>query len=323
MEPRKEVIRGSFKTRFLVYGAQAACGYFSHCDQHARCVDEPEEQVSMVFITNHEPAKVLEPAVGAFHLPAIPVAAQFAPILRRSFAAIGAVWTDQVDVAPSQSLPKRIAVSGAVVDKATRTAPQQLLLQQRFDERDFGGAGTVEIDGQRDAVSVDQGHDLASLAALGFPDEFAPFFARAKLPSASASSQSILWNRSRSRSRRAHAFWNVPSSVQSFNRLQQVAGDGKIVGKSFQRAPDRNTQRMPSRHARGGTRGRPPRRPIVGCGNRSSITTHCASVSSSRGSVMDTAWFWARRGHHASVKIIGISPFIPIHTQVACQSDPF
>lgn len=276
--------------------------------------------MGMVFVTNHEPTKVLEPAVGAFHLPPFPVPAQFASILRRRFATISTVGTDEVDVAPPQSLSKWITVSSAVVDQPTWTTLQQSLLKQRFNERNFGGAGAVEIDGQRYAVAVDQRHDLASFAALGFSDELPPFLARAKVPSASAPSQSILWNRSSRRSRRAHACWNVPSSVQSFNRLQQVAGDGKMVGKSFQRAPVRNTQRMPSKHSRGGTRGRPPRRPIVGCGNRSSITSHWASVSSNRGSVLDAARFRGRRGHHASVNIIGMSPFIPIQTQFACQS---
>lgn len=169
-------------------------------------------------------------------------------------------------------------------------------------------------------MPVDERHEFGSLAALRFPDQCPPFFARANDPSASAWSQSILPNRSRVRRIRAQAFWKMPASVHSFSRRQHVGGDGKNVGKSFQRAPVRSIQRMPSRHSRGGIRGRPPSRVIARSGNRSSITSHCASVSSKRGSVLDAAWLRARRGHHASVKIIGMSPFIPPSTHFPCQS---
>jgi hypothetical protein len=70
-------------------------------------------------------------------------------------------------------------------------------------------------------------------------------------------------------------------------RRQHVAGDGKYVGKSFQRAPLFNTQRIPSRQGRGGIGGRPPAAVISLTGKRSSIRCHCPSVSCGLGSVLD------------------------------------
>ncbi|MEZ6050348.1 MAG: hypothetical protein R3C02_03010 [Planctomycetaceae bacterium] len=57
--------------------------------------------------------------------------------------------------------------------------------------------------------------------------------------------------------------------VESSNCRQQVTSERYSLGKSFQRAPARNTHRMPSRQGRGGIGGRPPA--DVRCGGREQV----------------------------------------------------
>jgi hypothetical protein len=66
-----------------------------------------------------------------------------------------------------------------------------------------------------------------------------------------------------------------------------VLGEGKCLGRSFQRAPLRRIQRTPSTQGRVGARGRPPLAEGAGSGNRSLIKNHCSSVSSGWGSILD------------------------------------
>jgi hypothetical protein len=142
---------------------------------------------------------------------------------------------------------------------------------------------------QRQSRVIGQDHDLGSLAAFGLADAFPPFFAEANVPSAMAWSRSIWPARSRRRSRRDHACFSTPLLVQASNRRQQVLGDGKQGGKSFQRAPVRSTQQIPSKQDRDGAGGRPPSGERGKSGKRSEINDHCSSLSSNVGSFVNPA----------------------------------
>jgi hypothetical protein len=72
----------------------------------------------------------------------------------------------------------------------------------------------------------------------------------------------------------------TPCSSQSRRRRQQVLGEGYCRGRSFQRAPERSTQRMPSKQARWPMGVRPPALPGLTRGSNGSIYFHCSSVSS-------------------------------------------
>jgi hypothetical protein len=124
-------------------------------------------------------------------------------------------------------------------------------------------------------VAIDEEHDLRPLAALRLADTKPPFLAGENVPSAIASSKRSDFIPSSRWSSRRQAIWKIPLWVHSRSRRQQVAGDGKYVGKSFHRAPLLNTQRIPSKHGRGGTGGRPPTFFILLTGNRSAIRSHC------------------------------------------------
>ena len=124
------------------------------------------------------------------------------------------------------------------------------------------------------------------------------------------SCQSIRLNRSSLPKSRSQAAWKTPLRVQSRCRLQQVAGEGYRSGKSFHRLPDVRIQRIPSRHARDDTRGRPPNAEAGGLANKSAIRSHWASERNVGGAVLDPVQFDRRRGGHRNrVMIMSVSPF--------------
>jgi hypothetical protein len=131
------------------------------------------------------------------------------------------------------------------------------------------------VDSQRNTLAVDHHHPLRALAAFGFPDSVAPFFAGAKLPSTKLSLQSSWPRRSSSARNCRHILSQMPSSSHRCNRRQQVAGlTPKSDGRSRQRAPVLSTQRMPSRTARLSFQGRPA---LEYCGSNGSSLAHCLS----------------------------------------------
>jgi hypothetical protein len=144
------------------------------------------------------------------------------------------------------------------------------------------------VDSQRNTLAVDHHHPLCAFPPLGLPgtarqgrcaNPKPPFLAGAKLPSTKASLQSS-WPRSSSVPRKARQISSQTScSSHCCNRRQQVDGLGYLSGKSCQRAPVRNTHRMPSSTARLGAQGRPPFLDFGSSGSRGSISFHCFSVS--------------------------------------------
>src|SRR6476660_8067324 len=99
--------------------------------------------------------------------------------------------TNQFDAAVSQSLSQGITVGSPVIDQPVRYMRCIGLIEQWLDQRNFGGVGGVYVDCERQAVPVDQDHELAAFAALGGTNAIAPFFAAANVPSAKPSFQLI------------------------------------------------------------------------------------------------------------------------------------
>jgi hypothetical protein len=57
--------------------------------------------------------------------------------------------TDQLDVASGQSLTKRIAFGGSVVDQTVGYEESDRLVEQRLNESDLGGTCAIDINSQR------------------------------------------------------------------------------------------------------------------------------------------------------------------------------
>jgi hypothetical protein len=185
---------------------------------------------------------------------------------------------------------------------------------------DFATVGGRRVGRQRRPVRIDQEHEARAVSFVRAADPVAPFFARENEPSPMDSCQSIRLNRSSLPKSRSQAAWKTPLRVQSRCRLQQVAGEGYRSGKSFHRLPDVRIQRIPSRHPRDDTRGRPPNAEAGGLANKSAIRSHWASERNAGGAVLDPVQFDRRRGGHRNrVMIMSVSPFTDHGMQSACQ----
>ncbi len=261
----------------------------SQHNNQARKLNESVEQVGVMLVPSYQPSEVLDPTDRSLHFPATAISTQFATILRRRLLPVAAMRANQVDAATLQPHSQRITVGGRVVDQTARLSSQNSRFQELLDERYFVRAGAGRVDAQRETFRVGENHDLGSFAALRLANLFTPFFAEANVPSAKDSSWFTRPWRSSKRISRAHAFPQTPLSVHCRWRRQQVEAEGKRLGKSFQRAPLRSIQRMPSTQGRDGVTGRPPWGPTGGSGNKSAISCHCSSVSSNSGSVVDPA----------------------------------
>lgn len=235
------------------------------------------------LVAHDQPTEVSQPGKGAFDFPPPSVTSQCSPILGRRFSSVAAMWADQLDAPLLETVAQRVAVVGAVGDEALGLAPGPAsssswhphLGQRPLDQLHLCRRGAVQVVSQRNTLAVDHHHPLGALAALGFADALAPFLAGAKLPSMKLSLQSSWPRRSSSARNCRHTLSQMPSASHWWRRRQQVAGlTPKSEGRSRQRAPVRNTQRMPSSTARLSFHGRPA---LEYCGKSGSSLAHCLS----------------------------------------------
>ncbi len=241
-----------------------------------------------MLMTHKQSAELTKPGVGALHDPAASVAAHLASIFIAPPFVVLAVGRNQLDGPLLQSFTQRVGIVASVGDYAFRFLPRPALrprdadfLKRGFRKRNFCRRGTFQPNSQRKTLTVDQYHPLRSLAALGFTDRIAPFFAGAKLPSRNVSSHFSKPSASNAPNKARHASSHTPSSCHCFSRRQQVAGEGYSSGRNRHAAPVCRIHRMPSKQARFDAHGR-PRLSFLrrGSGNNGSINSHCSSVNS-------------------------------------------
>jgi hypothetical protein len=243
--------------------------------------------IDLMFIPHDQSSEVANPGDAPFHLPASLVASQLPSILRSWLATVGFVWTDQLNATPLQTSSQWIGIGGFVVNQPrgilawpAATPGDRYFFQGRFDQRRFVGGRRGKLNSQRNTLAACHHHPLRTLSAFGFADAVAPFFAGANEPSAKVSSQLIRPASSSSPRNLRQISSQTPCSSQSRRRRQQVLGDGYRAGKSFQRAPDLSTHKIPWKHGRFSARGRPPLAEGLDRGSSGSIFFHCSSVSS-------------------------------------------
>jgi hypothetical protein len=240
-------------------------------------------------MTDKQPAELPEPCVGAFDDPTSLVASEFSTVLVLFPLVVLPVRNDKFDASLLEPFAQRIGVVGPVGDhpfwllsRTTFGAGDVDFGERGFRKRNFCRRGTLEPNSQRKTATVDQYHPLRALAALGFTDGGAPFFAGAKLPSRNVSSHCSRPSPSSAPSSARQASSHTSCSSHCFNRRQQVAGEGYLSGRKRHAAPVCNTHSMPSRQARLDAHGRPRfslRR--FGSGSRGSIISYCASFNNS------------------------------------------
>jgi hypothetical protein len=242
--------------------------------------------VEAVFVAHREAAEAQQPADRALDDPPPPIPPQLAPVLE-AVPAVAPVWHDQVDAPLAEPLPELMTVVAAIGNQTRglllrppRAGARDRHLGERgLGELDFRPVGRRKVHAERKTRAVDQYHELCALTLACEADASAPFFAGAKVASRKASLQSSCPRPSRSLRKARQIASHTSCRSHSASRRQHVAGLGYRAGRSAQRAPVRNTQRMPSRQPRSSARGRPPFGYRLGFGNSGAIRAHCASVS--------------------------------------------
>ena len=266
----------------------------------------------MTLPAHDQAAKIAIPSERALNFPPALGAPQLAATLQWRLHPITAMGTAQLNTPRGQPLPQGIRVASFVIDDPLRVlaGPPGAMaghgngVQGRLQQGHFGRGRRVQEVSQRNTLAVAHHHPLRTRAAFRLPDARPPFFAGAKRPSANASDQSS-WPCASSWARKARqALSHTPCSSQSRRRRQQVLGEGNRSGRSCQRAPVRQTQRMPSHTGRFGIGLGPPHGEALSSGSNGAIVAHCAAVSSEWSLAMHGTPFTAydSRGvpHHAT-----------------------
>lgn len=246
-------------------------------------MNKSSEDLDVPVVAHDKTAEVSNPRDGAFNLPSFSVPSQCPPVLPLWTDAIAFVRRNLFDVPAPQPFAQCIAVVGFVRDEplGVLTGATGLTIahangaQGLFGELDFRRAGRVDGNSQRNTLTVCQYHKLCALAALRFSDAQAPFFAGLKVPSTNASLQSSRSRSFNSVKKVRQIFSHISWSIQRFKRRQHVLGLGYRSGKSCQRAPVRNTHKIPSRQARLGAHCLPA---LFNSGRCGLILSHWASV---------------------------------------------
>jgi hypothetical protein len=217
-----------------------------------------------MLMTNQQAAELAEPGVGSLHDPSPLIAAKFAAVFVPPFPVVAAIRHDQFDPSLPKPLAQAVGIVSFVGDHALGLLPRATLRSGDADfrecvfrKRNFCQRGTFQPNSQRNTFTVCQYHPLRSLAALGFTDREAPFFAGAKLPSRKVSSQRSNPSSSNPASRARQASSQTPSSCHCCNRRQQLEGEGNSSGKNRHAGPVCRIHRMPSKQGRFGAGGRP------------------------------------------------------------------
>jgi hypothetical protein len=237
----------------------------------------------MKLISGHQATEVVQPCEQPLDLPAMSIPAQRSSILSCFPDAIAAMRRDHFNVLRFKLSVQPVTVVGAITDQSFGTFRDKALLKSSFDKGDFVRRSRRCVDGDRNTSAVCHCHELRALAPLGLSHCAAPFLAPTKVPSIKHCAKSSLPRFRKSSASASSICLNVPASTQYWNRRWQVWYGGKRSGKSCQRAPDRNIQRMPLRTSRSSFLGL-PRPSALGSGlsNNGLMISHCASFNSSR-----------------------------------------
>jgi len=242
--------------------------------------------IGATLVADRQSSKAMQPGERAFDDPSV------AP---KPVAGLDAAARDaRQDVTEPTNEPRplrvvrlvRMQFVGAAAAPARRCRNGRHRIEHVGQSAGVRDVGPRQVNGQRDAVSVDQQMVLAArfpTVRRVRPDFVgAPFFAATFEPSSAARDQSIWPSRPNSSSNAWCSFSHTPASCQSRSRRQHVMPHPQPIscGSICHWMPVRRTNRMPARQARSGTRGRPPSGLGGSGGIRTLIRSHSASGTS-------------------------------------------
>src|SRR3989454_6428582 len=253
-------------------------------------------------LAHDQSAEVAEPCDATFDDPALLVAPQHAPVLRRRPVPVGAVRGNQGNAAAAQPFAQCVAVVALVGNHSRRLLswtpaavppPDSDRGQRFFRQPDLAGRCRVKSHSQRNTAAVDHHHPLRPLAPLGFADSAAPFFAGAKLPSKKHSLHFNCWCSFNSARNVRQTRSQMPCSSQSRSRRQHVtAMETRWAGPASEPRFAKSTRCLPA--PCGSPPGADPRADVFaveGAKARSSATARRSAIGWTAASALPLALF--------------------------------
>ncbi len=243
--------------------------------------------MSVPVVAHHQAAPVVQPAVAPLHLPSRLAGLMYLRGTARPTTAVGPFPAgDRGLNPPSAPLVTEFSTIIALVCSqagwALLGSPLRAWhphpVHHFHPDGNLSHVGRGHQEGHGQAVAFGEQVDRAALALPAIGYIISPFLAGTKLPSRNAWFQSSLPCWSKVLRTASQTCSHTPKSCHSCRRRWQVEGLPYRLGTSFQRAPERNTQRIPLRVRRSWARGRPRRRC---CGRVGVITAHWSSGNSS------------------------------------------
>jgi len=225
-------------------------------DQAAGELAEGEVELGASFPAGGDAPVVVEPGVGAFDRP--PFACLWVALAALAGAAAAHdVW---LDPAAAQALAQMLGVIAAVgQERVGPVGVSGTQGRQRVDKREQVAAlvfvCAAQAERERNTAGVTGEMQLGGRPApvcRAFPDPGAPLFAGTIVASTSARSQPIASASPSRACSRSTSRSHTPARCHSSSRRQHVLPDGRpgSCGNARQGIPQRNTNRIPSKHAR-------------------------------------------------------------------------
>src|SRR5262245_12900896 len=143
-------------------------------DNEAGELNEAKEVLWMIFPADEDSALPLDPGEEAFDQPAPQEASQAAPVLRRRFRSIRAVWRDHLDAILTQRVVERVTVVSTVADEIFRLGFDHVEVEAQLYEANFVMVRGVGANRERQAVAIHDRHDFHAFSTLGGSDLGAP-----------------------------------------------------------------------------------------------------------------------------------------------------
>ena len=242
--------------------------------------------VRAALVADGESAEAMHPGKGSFNDPAVA-----SESLGRFDATTSDAWNDAPRTTRCPGLAGiECLVAVQLVGSKARAADGLLdgrdAVQQWLQQRGVRNVGPAQLDGEWDALAVDEKVVFragpAAIRRVRADFIGAPFFAAMLEPSIAARDQSMAPRSPSSSSTNRCSADQTPASVQSRILRQHVTPEPQPISKGNMRhwMPVRSTNRIPVSAARSGTRGRPPSGFGSSGGSNGSTRSHSASDTS-------------------------------------------
>lgn len=246
-------------------------------------MNESRKYLRAPFVSRYKLAERLQPRITSLYDPSALVSPHLPPVLMRGYRVVRPRRDDGLYPSLHKHCSHWVGVISPVANKPMRLTSLPFAglyfdaLKGCLDQLHLRRGSLLQVYSERSTRAIGQYHKLCSLAALSLPDQRAPFLARMNMPSMKHSShRSFCWSESWLR-KALQRFNSTSLSAHSESLRWTELFEPYLSGNSLQGAPVHKIQRMPSKHLRSSSGGRPPFRGRLRLGKCCFMSSHCLS----------------------------------------------